>query len=123
MFRNYLISALRNIIRNRVQSVIQVISLVIGITAFILIGLYARNELRVDRFNENFDRIYRLEFENQPGVRGVAFPQGVLSSLESLDPCLRSLVWSKIFTSDPSMRKLNRAWISSKRNLKRWNPE
>ena len=67
MFRNYLKTALRKIVRNRIQSVIQVISLVIGITAFILIGLYARNELRYDRFNENFDRIYRLEFGNRVG--------------------------------------------------------
>lgn len=67
MFRNYVITALRNVIRNRIQSLIQVISLVIGITAFILIGLYARNELRYDRFNENYDRIYRLEFGNRVG--------------------------------------------------------
>ncbi|MCK4748066.1 MAG: ABC transporter permease [Bacteroidales bacterium] len=67
MFRNYLVTALRNIIRNRIQSVIQVISLIIGITAFVLIGLYARNELRYDRNNENFDRIYRLEFGNRVG--------------------------------------------------------
>jgi len=67
LFRNFFITALRNITRNRIQSLIQVISLVIGITAFILIGLYARNELRYDRFNENFDRIYRLEFGNRVG--------------------------------------------------------
>jgi len=39
MFKNYFITALRNNTRNRIQSLIQVISLVIGITAFILIGL------------------------------------------------------------------------------------
>ena len=67
MFRNFVILALRNIIRNRIQSVIQIVSLVIGIAAFILIGLYVKNEVSYDRFNENFDRIYRLEFGNRVG--------------------------------------------------------
>jgi putative ABC transport system permease protein len=67
LLRNYLLAALRNILSNRIQSVIQVISLVIGITSFILIGLYTRNELSYDRFNEKFKRIYRLEFGSRVG--------------------------------------------------------
>ena len=67
MLKSYFLTALRNIIRNRIQSVIQVVSLVIGITAMILIGLYARNELSYDRFNDHFDRIYRLEFGDRVG--------------------------------------------------------
>ncbi|MFC2099122.1 ABC transporter permease, partial [Bacteroidota bacterium] len=68
MFRNYFITAFRIIIRNKIQSVIQVLSLAIGITAFILIGLYAKHELNYDRFNEKFDRIYRLEYGNRVGL-------------------------------------------------------
>jgi len=67
MLKSFLRTALRNIARNRVQSVIQVLSLVIGITAMILIGLYARYELSYDRCHENFDRIYRLEFGDRVG--------------------------------------------------------
>ncbi len=67
MLKSFLRTALRNIARNRVQSVIQVLSLVIGITAMILIGLYARYELAYDRSHENFDRIYRLEFGDRVG--------------------------------------------------------
>jgi len=62
MLRNYFITAFRYIIRNKIQSFIQVISLTIGITAAILIGLYADNELSYDNFNEKLDRIYRLEY-------------------------------------------------------------
>ena len=62
MLRNYFITAFRYILRNKVQSFIQVLSLTIGITAAILIGLYAVNELSYDKFNEKLDRIYRLEY-------------------------------------------------------------
>jgi putative ABC transport system permease protein len=62
MLRNYFITAFRHIIKNKIQSFIQVISLTIGITALILIGIYSDNELRYDKFNEKRDRIYRLEY-------------------------------------------------------------
>jgi putative ABC transport system permease protein len=65
MLRNYFITSLRYIIRNKIPSLIQVLSLTIGITAFILIGLYARHEFSYDRFHEKGDRIYRLEIGNQ----------------------------------------------------------
>jgi len=68
MFRNYFITAFRNIIRNKIQSFIQVLSLAIGITAAILIGLYAKYELSYDRYNEKFDRIYRLQWGDQVGL-------------------------------------------------------
>jgi putative ABC transport system permease protein len=68
MFRNFFLTAHRNIVRNKVQSIIQVISLSIGIALAILIGLYAKNELSYDRFNEKFDRIYRLEYGDQVGM-------------------------------------------------------
>ncbi len=67
MLKSFFRTALRNIARNKVQSVIQVLSLVVGITALILIGLYARYELTYDRCHENFDRIYRLEFGERVG--------------------------------------------------------
>jgi putative ABC transport system permease protein len=65
MLRNYFITALRYIIRNKIPSLIQVLSLTIGITAFILIGLYARHEFSYDRFHEKGDRIYRLEIGDE----------------------------------------------------------
>ena len=67
MLRNYFITAFRYILRNKIQSIIQVISLTIGITAVILVGLYAFHELSYDKFNEKSERIYRLEYGNKVG--------------------------------------------------------
>ena len=61
MIRSYIITALRALIRNPVTSVINIAGLAAGIAASILIMLYVFSELSTDRFNENYDRIYRLE--------------------------------------------------------------
>ena len=67
MLRNYFITAFRYILRNKIQSIIQVISLTIGITAVILVGLYTVHELSYDKFNEKSERIFRLEYGNNVG--------------------------------------------------------
>ncbi len=61
MLRNYLKTALRNIRKNKVYSVINVAGLTIGLVFFILVGLYVRSELGYDKFHENRDRIFRVE--------------------------------------------------------------
>ena len=61
MLRSFLKITLRILWRNKVTSFINIFSLSIGITAFILIMLYVHHEMSYDKFNENYNRIYRLE--------------------------------------------------------------
>ncbi len=61
MFKNYLISAYRNIIRNRLYSILNIFGPAIGIACAILILLYVKDELTFDRQSKNYERIYRLE--------------------------------------------------------------
>lgn len=60
MFRNYLKIALRNIVRNKIFSIINILGLAIGLACFILIFLWVKDETGYDRFHENADRLYRL---------------------------------------------------------------
>ncbi len=60
MFKNYLKTALRNLMRNKFYSMINIVGLAIGITACILIMLYVQSELSYDTFHEKADRIYRV---------------------------------------------------------------
>ncbi len=55
--------ALRNILKNKLSSVINIIGLTAGITAFLFIMQYVRYERSFDAFNRNFDNIYRLRYE------------------------------------------------------------
>jgi len=66
MLRSFLLITLRILWRNKITSFINIFSLAIGIFAFILIMLYVHHELSYDKFNENFDQIYRLQTDNYP---------------------------------------------------------
>lgn len=70
MFANYIKIALRNLIRHKGYSFINISGLAIGITSAILIMLYVQDELSYDKFYEDHDRIYRLsrEWFDQDGV-------------------------------------------------------
>lgn len=50
MFRNYLMAALRALARDRLHAALTVLSLVVGFTAAILIGVFVRDEFRYDHF-------------------------------------------------------------------------
>src|SRR5690349_20815741 len=60
MFKNYLITAWRNLLKNKTFSTINVFGLAIGIAAFLLIINYLRFEYSFDDFNARKDRIYRV---------------------------------------------------------------
>lgn len=60
MFRNYLTVGIRNLLRHKGYSSINVLGLAIGIACCILILLYVQDELSYDRYHEKSDRIYRL---------------------------------------------------------------
>ncbi len=53
--------AFRNLAKNKVHSLINVIALAIGFTVFILIGLYLKYEYSWDKKNIHYDRIYRVQ--------------------------------------------------------------
>ena len=60
MFRNYLKIAFRNLLRNKVFSVINLLGLSTGITVCLMIFLFIRNEFSVDDFHKNGKDIYRV---------------------------------------------------------------
>ncbi len=60
MLKNYLTIALRNLLRHKGYSAINVLGLAIGIACCVLIMLYVQDELSYDQYHEKKDRIYRL---------------------------------------------------------------
>jgi len=60
MLKNYLLTAWRNLIRNKVFSLIKILGLSIGLTVCMLIFLYTRDELSFDRFHNNKAQLYRI---------------------------------------------------------------
>lgn len=60
MFKNYVKTAYRNIIKQKVNSTINITGLALGITCCTLIYLYVADELSYDNFHENNDSLYRI---------------------------------------------------------------
>lgn len=67
MFRNYIKIAFRNILRNRIFSLINIVGLSIGIACFILIMLWIKDELSYDHHHENLEQIYQVNKEYHLG--------------------------------------------------------
>ena len=60
MLKNYLKVALRNLLKHKVYSFINILGLAVGIAASVLISLYIFDELSYDRFHVNANRTYRV---------------------------------------------------------------
>jgi putative ABC transport system permease protein len=92
MLKNYLIVALRNFNRNRIFSAINILGLVIGISASLLISFIVHYSYSFDRFEKNPNRIFRVvsdfTFQGDPSHnRGVPAPlsDAVRQDLSGID--------------------------------------
>ncbi len=61
MFRNYLTIALRNLLRHKLYSVINIAGLAVGLACVLFIILFARDELSYDKWVPDSGNLYRLE--------------------------------------------------------------
>ena len=60
MLKNYFTTAIRNIIKNKTYSLLNIVGLAIGVMSFIMIMLYVRYELSFDKYGSNSNQIYRI---------------------------------------------------------------
>ncbi len=61
MVRNFFLIAIRNILRHKGFTFINVFGLAVGMAASLLILLWVQDELSYDKFNKNAENIYRVE--------------------------------------------------------------
>ncbi|HEY4063834.1 MAG TPA: ABC transporter permease [Puia sp.] len=60
MFKNYLITALRSLRKNRAHSLINIAGLSIGMAVALLIGLWIWDEFSFNKYHQNYDHIARV---------------------------------------------------------------
>ncbi|HWB27246.1 MAG TPA: ABC transporter permease [Chitinophagaceae bacterium] len=63
MLKNYFTIAWRNILRNKINSTINISGLAIGMACVILIALYITDELSYDKFFGNVDHVYQVNLD------------------------------------------------------------
>ncbi len=75
MFRNYIKVALRNLFRNKIYSLINILGLAVGLTATILLFLYVQLELSYDKHFDEHEKIFRvLSHSSRSGEQEINMP-------------------------------------------------
>lgn len=79
MIKNYFKTAWRNLLNNKTFSLINISGLALGLTCSLLIMLWLKDEIRMDKFHQNDKRLFRVmenqaysgdisTFESTPGI-------------------------------------------------------
>lgn len=69
MLQNYMKIALRNLLKNRVHSIVNITGLAVAIASSLLLFTFAEHELSFDRFHPDHENIYRVnEIQSLPGI-------------------------------------------------------
>jgi putative ABC transport system permease protein len=121
MFRNYLVTALRNMARNWLYAAISILGLAVAFAAAILIAQFVRNEFNYDHWLPDYQQVYKLtDTLEQPGqppsnsdqtqlaVAGqikVALPGATAARLE-----VATNLPLRYRSSDPGVDERNFAW-------------
>ena len=74
MIKNYFTIAWRNLLRNKIYSFINLVGLTIGLASFLLIALYVLDEIGFDQYNENANRIFRINSDIRFGGADLHLP-------------------------------------------------
>ena len=67
MFRNYLVTGIRNILKHKFYALINILGLTIAITSALFIVLYIIDETSYEDFHEDAENIYRIGLKAQLG--------------------------------------------------------
>jgi putative ABC transport system permease protein len=83
MFRNYFVTALRNIVRHKLYSFINIAGLAVGLACAMFVILFIRDEVSYDKWIPASENLYRIETTiNDPGlapmpISGSSYPVAV----------------------------------------------
>lgn len=67
MFKNFITITIRNFLRQKGFSLINLLGLTLGLTIGFMILLYVYNELSYDKFHKDYQRIYRISVKGKLG--------------------------------------------------------
>ncbi len=108
MIKNYFTVAVRNFLKGRLYSIINVVGLAVGLTVFLFITVFVYHQLSYDAFHEKADRIYRvashLEMGSNVGEMTATYPPmaaAMSASFPEVEKSLRLFMqYGKIFKND-----------------------
>jgi putative ABC transport system permease protein len=107
MFGNYLVTALRNLERNRLYAAITILGLAAAFAVAILIGQFVRNELTYDHWLPGYQRVYELTgtitIPGQPPNTGGSVQTPVAAQVRTAFPGAEAV--ARLMPNAPSLRR------------------
>ncbi|HXD77969.1 MAG TPA: ABC transporter permease [Puia sp.] len=81
MYRSYLKFAWRNLLKDRQFSLLNLLGLSVGLACALLIGLWIRNELDMEKYNPNDARLYQVMTNSKTsnGIQTGMYTPGILA--------------------------------------------
>lgn len=86
MFKNYFKLTIRNLIKNRLFTAINILGLSVGMACFLLISLWIQDELSYDQFHINKDNLYLLTIKHPNDILDYNVPYALAPVLASEFP-------------------------------------
>ncbi|MGD9158237.1 MAG: ABC transporter permease [Desulfobacteraceae bacterium] len=85
MLKNYFITAINNLIKNKLYSAINIVGLAIGLSACLIIALYVMDQYSYDKQWKDSDKIYRVNYSVQlPGKERMKYALASLPVMPAL---------------------------------------
>ena len=100
MLQNYFKIALRNLLRNKVYSIINISGLSLGVACCLMLVLYVQNEFSYDRHHKRLNDLYRINTQMQSNVIG-------FDKLSSISPPIAMTLRDEIPEIESAVRILN----------------
>ena len=100
MLRNYFKIALRNLLRNKVYSIINISGLSLGIACCLMLVLYVQNEFSYDRHHARLADLYRIDTQIQSDIIG-------FDKMGSVSPPIAMTLRDEIPEIESAVRILN----------------
>jgi len=92
MLRNYFIVALRNLLRNRTFTAINIAGLAAGMAVFLLIFEFVAAEWGTNRFHKNFSNLYRMGAAEKSGSHSFYIAPGFAPLIVQKVPGVESVI-------------------------------
>lgn len=92
MLNNYLTIAIRNLMKHKLYSAINVCGLALGIASCVLMFLFVQDELSFDKHFENIDNLHRLQLTfKRPNGQSIDSATSVIPALQILEDTVDSI--------------------------------
>jgi putative ABC transport system permease protein len=86
MLRNFFVTAIRNLVRNKAYAIINFVGLTSGIALTLLVITYVRSELSYDKFHKQSANLYRLKYTAPNGLQLASTPPPIAPRLREYFP-------------------------------------